>query len=74
MREAKQAGKSKEIGCKSYERGQVERELDELSMNSNKVVQLLKVMKRDGRDVEGGGCMRGNDRRINFSEEDRGCV
>ena len=31
-------------------------------------------MKKDGKDVEGGRCMRGSDGRLNFSEEDRGRV
>ena len=31
-------------------------------------------MKKDGKDVEGGRCMRGIDGRLNFSEKDRGKV
>jgi len=31
-------------------------------------------MKKDGKDVEGGRCMRGSDERLNFSEKDRGRV
>ena len=31
-------------------------------------------MKKDGKDVEGGRCMRGKDGRLNFSEKDRGRV
>ena len=31
-------------------------------------------MKKDGKDVEGGRCMKGSDGRLNFSEKDRGRV
>ena len=51
-----------------------ERELRELSEHPNKVFKLVKSMKKDGKDVEGGRCMRGSDGRLNFSEKDRGRV
>ena len=51
-----------------------ERELRELSKHPNKVFKLVKSMKKDGKDVEGGRCMRGIDGRLNFSEKDRGKV
>ena len=28
-------------------------------------------MKKDGKDIEGGRCMRGKDRKLDFSEKDR---
>ena len=31
-------------------------------------------MKKDGKDVEGGICMRGSDGRLNFSEKERAKV
>ena len=34
----------------------------------------MKAMKRDGKDVEGGRCMRDSDGRLSFSEKDRGRV
>ena len=34
----------------------------------------MKSMKKDGKDVEGGRCIRGSDGRLNFSEKDRGKV
>ena len=49
-------------------------ELRELSEHPNKVFKLVKSMKKDGKDAEGGRCMRGSDRRLNFSEKDRGRV
>ena len=51
-----------------------EQELGELSEHPNKVFKLVKSMKKDGKDVEGGRCMRGSDGRLNFSKKDRGRV
>ena len=39
-----------------------EQELRELSEHPNKVFKLVKSIKKDGKDVEGGRCVRGNDR------------
>ena len=50
------------------------RELRELSEHPNKVFKLVKSMKKDGKDVEEGRCMRGSDRRPNFSKKDGGIV
>ena len=47
-----------------------ERKLRELSEHPNKVFKLVKSMKKDGKDVEGGG----SDSRLNFSKKDRGRV
>ena len=33
--------------------------------------KLVRSMKKDGKDVEGGRCMRCSDGRLNFSEKDR---
>ena len=51
-----------------------EQELRELSEHPNKVFKLVKSMKKDGKDVEGGRCMRGSDGRLNFCEKDGGRV
>ncbi|XP_068674313.1 uncharacterized protein [Montipora foliosa] len=51
-----------------------ERELRGLSEHPNKVFELVKSMKKDGKDVEGGRCMRGSDGRLSFSEKDTGKV
>ena len=42
--------------------------------NPNELFKLVKSMKKDGKDVEVGRCMRGSDRKLNFSEPDRGRV
>ena len=46
-----------------------ERELRELSGHPNKVFKLVKSMKKDRKDVEGGRRMRGSNGRWNFSLE-----
>ena len=45
-------------------------ELRELSEHPNKAFKLVKSMKKDGKDVEGGRCIRGSDRTLNFSKKD----
>ena len=51
-----------------------ELEVRELSEQPNNMFKLVKSMKKDGKNVEGGRCMRGSDDRLNFSEKDRGKV
>ena len=51
-----------------------EQELRELSEHPNRVFKLVKSMRKDGKDVEGGRCMRGSNGILNFSEKDRGKV
>ena len=51
-----------------------EQEPRKLSEYPNKVFKLVKSMEKDGKVVDGGRCMRGSDRRLNFSEGDRGRV
>ena len=51
-----------------------EQEMRELSEHLNKVFKLVKSMKKDGKDVEGGRCISGSDCSLNFSEKDRGKV
>ena len=46
----------------------------QLSEHPNKVFKLVKLVKKGGKDVEGGRCMRGIDGRLSFSEKDRGKV
>ena len=47
---------------------------EELSEHPNKVFKLVKSMKKDGKDLEGGRYMRGINGRLNFSEKDIGRV
>ena len=52
-----------------------ERELKGRSEHPNKHPNKdVKSMKKDGKDVEGGRCMRGSHGRLNYSKKDRGTV
>ena len=42
-----------------------------LNEKPNNIFALVKSMKKDGKDSEGGRCMRGKDGRLDFSEKDR---
>ena len=46
-------------------------ELNNLYQNSNSVFCFLRTMKKEGKDVEGGRCLREGDKRLGFIEEDR---
>ena len=46
-------------------------ELNNLYQNSTSVFYFLRRIKKEGKDVEGGRCLRGGDGRLGFSEEDR---
>ena len=46
-------------------------ELNNLYQNSNSVFYFLRRMKKEGKDVEGGRCLRGGNGRLRFIEEDR---
>jgi len=59
-------------GYKSYE--EWEKELEELRDHPNKVFKFIKSLKKDGKDVPGGRYVRGSDRRLGFSEKDRGNI
>ena len=52
-------------------RMEANQELNNLYQNSNSVFYFLRRMKKEGKDVEGGRCLRGGDRRLGFIEEDR---
>ena len=46
-----------------------ERQLRELSEHPNKVFKLVKSVKKDGKNVEGGRCMRGSNGSLHFKEK-----
>ena len=45
-------------------------ELNDLYQNSNSVFYCFRRMKKEGKDVEGGRCLRGGDGRLGFIEKD----
>ena len=52
-------------------RKEAEKESTKLNKKPNNVFTLVKFMKKDGKDIEGGRCMREKDGRLGFSEKDR---
>ena len=52
-------------------RKETKRELKKLNKKPNNIFSLVKFIKKDGKDIEGGRCMRGKDPRIGFSEKDK---
>ena len=50
---------------------QANQKLNKLYQKFNSVFYFLKRMKKKGKDVEGGKCLRGRDRQLGFIEEDR---
>jgi len=53
---------------------ETEQLFNELYDKPANVFKVLKVMKREGKDVGGGKCLRGKDGRLSFSEVDRGKI
>ena len=50
---------------------EAEIEKEELREKPNKIFKFVKLMKRNGKDVEGGKWIKGRNGRIGFSQEDR---
>ena len=48
---------------------EAEEELTKLNKKSNNIFTLVKFIKSDGKDIEGGRCMRGKDKRLGFSSQ-----
>ena len=55
----------------NFMRKEAEKELTKLNEKPNTIFTLVKFMKKDRKDIEVGRCMRGKDRRLDFSEKDR---
>ena len=52
-------------------RMEANQEMNNLYQNSNSVYYFLRRMKKEGKDVEGGKCLRGSYGRLGFIEENR---
>ena len=50
-------------------RKEAEKQFAKLNKKPNYVFTLVKFMKKDGKDIEGGRCMREKDERLGFSEK-----
>ena len=47
------------------------KEAEKVNKKPNNIFTLVKFTKKDGKNIEGGICLRGKDRRLGFSEKDR---
>ena len=52
-------------------RKEAEKEFTKLNKKPNNIFTLVKIMKKDEKDIERGRCMRVKDGRFGFSEKDR---
>ena len=53
-------------------RQEAEEETNVLCTNPNNVFKFVKFMRKEGKDIDGGGCMKDKDGRLVASEKDRG--
>ena len=51
-----------------FARKDAEKELTKLNKKPNNIFILVKFMKKEGKDAEGGRCMGGKDEKSGFSE------
>ena len=52
-------------------RGEAEQAMNNLCDKSNNVFKLIKFLKKEGQDVNGGRCLRGINSRVPFSKKDQ---
>ena len=50
---------------------EAKQKLNDLYQNFNSVFCFLRRIKKEGKDLEGGKCLRERDRRLSFIEKDR---
>ena len=50
-------------------RQEAEKEIENLHEKSFNAFKFVKLIKKEGKDVEGGRCMRGRDGRLAFSDK-----
>ena len=58
-------------GVANSMRKKAEKELTKLNKKTNNIFTLVKFMKKDGKDIEGGRYRGGKDGRLGFSEKHR---
>ena len=61
--------RTKKVVAKSM-RKEAEKKLTKMNKKPNNIFTLVKFMKKDGKDIEGGRCMRGKDGKFGFSKKD----
>ena len=52
-------------------RKEAEKELTNLSEKPNHIFKIIKFMKKNGKDIEAGRCMRGKDGKLSFSKKQK---
>ena len=65
--------KAKKVVAKAMRR-EAEEELRKLENKPTEAFKFMKTLKREGKDVRGGRCIRGKDGKLGFSEKDRGRI
>ena len=55
----------------NFMKKEAEEELTKLINKANNIFTQVKFIKSNGKDIEGGRCMKGKDRRLDFSKKDR---
>ena len=50
---------------------EAEEELTKLNKKPNNIFTLVKFIKSEGKDIEGGRCVKRKDRRLGFSKKDK---
>ena len=51
---------------------EAEKEINVLCTKLNDVFKFVKFMRKEGRDIDGGGCMKDKDGKFVVGEKDRG--
>ena len=67
----KARNQTKKVVAKALKQA-TEKEMKVLCVKPNDVFKLVKFMRKDGKDINGGGCMKNKDERLVVSEKGRG--
>ena len=67
----KAKNETKKVTAKAMKQ-EAEEEINVLCTKPNGIFKFVKFMRKEGRDIEGGGCMKDKDERLVVSEKDRG--
>jgi len=63
--------KTRNESCSKSHEKEAEKEMKELCKKPNNALKLSKVLKREGKGVEGRRCIRGKDGKLGFNENAR---
>ena len=71
IKHRKARNETKKVIAKAM-RQEAEEKINVLCTKPNDVFKFVKFMRKEGRDIDGGGCMKDKDGRLVVSEKDRG--